>query len=330
MQVNIHFLHLFHYVAKYGGISQAARHVPYGIQQPALSSQIMELEDQVGTVLFQRRPFQLTPAGKKLYEHGKAYFEGLDKVTDELRNGAPDLVRIAASPVVLEEYLPDIFRNLQARFPRLNFTLRHGVHATIEQMLQLNEVDIAVSIREGKPPLHCSYESLIQLPLVLLVQKDSPLHSAQQLWAQDRILEKLIAPSPSDLLTRTFRQELARRSIYWNTVIHLDSVDLIETYAARGFGVGLSIGIPGRRRRDQLREIPLQGFPELDIGITWHRHPTPVTQALMAELRKKALELRRASPASGSAKSAVRSRVSSSGRSLPMSTRHHGAAVRAP
>jgi hypothetical protein len=48
-----HYLQLFHYVAKHGGIGEAVKHVPYGIQQPALSSQMMELEDQVGTVLFQ-------------------------------------------------------------------------------------------------------------------------------------------------------------------------------------------------------------------------------------------------------------------------------------
>jgi DNA-binding transcriptional LysR family regulator len=329
MQVNIHFLQLFHYVAKYGGISQAAKHVPYGIQQPALSSQIMELEDQVGTLLFQRRPFQLTPAGKKLYEHGKAYYDNLDKVTDEIRNGAPDLIRIAASPVVLEEYLPDIFHTLEARFPRLSFTLRHGVHATIEQMLQLNEVDVAVSVREGKPPQHCSYESLIELPLVLLVHKDSPLQSAEQLWAQDRIQDKLIAPSQGDVLTRTFRRQLAKRSIYWNTVIHLDSVDLIETYAARGFGVGLSIGIPGRRRRDPLRELPLEGFPKLDIGITWHRNPNPVTQALLAELRKKATELRHAMSGSGPAKRVARAGVASPLRSPPLTSRQQSAA-RAP
>ena len=43
---------------------------------------------------------------------------------DEIRNGAPDLIRIAASPIVLEEYLPDIFHTLEARFPRLNFAVQ--------------------------------------------------------------------------------------------------------------------------------------------------------------------------------------------------------------
>ena len=36
--MNVHHLELFYHVAKYGGVSAAARHMPYGIQQPAISA----------------------------------------------------------------------------------------------------------------------------------------------------------------------------------------------------------------------------------------------------------------------------------------------------
>jgi DNA-binding transcriptional LysR family regulator len=308
MQVNTHYLRLFHYVAKHGGISQAVRHVPYGIQQPALSSQMMELEDQLGTVLFQRRPFKLTPAGEKLYEHGKVFFDDLDKVTDELRNGAPDLIRIGASPVVLEDYLPEIFRTVEQRFPRLNFNLHAGLHDEIEKMMQMNEVDLAVCVLEGKPPPHCAVESLIKLPLVLLVPPGAPVQSADELWAQDRIAHKLIAPSDGDALSRLFRRELAKRSLYWNTAFKFNSVDMIETYTAKGFGIGLSVSIPGRVRRLPVRELPLHGFDTLDFSMTWRRHPNSVTLALMDELRKKAAEAAKWLPASVAPRSVARQR----------------------
>ena len=35
--MNIHHLELFYYVARYGGITEAVRNIPYGIQQPAVS-----------------------------------------------------------------------------------------------------------------------------------------------------------------------------------------------------------------------------------------------------------------------------------------------------
>ena len=38
-RMNIHHLELFYYVARHGGISEAVRNMPYGIQQPAISGQ---------------------------------------------------------------------------------------------------------------------------------------------------------------------------------------------------------------------------------------------------------------------------------------------------
>ena len=53
--MNIHYLELFYYVARHGGISEAVRNMPYGIQQPAMSSQVIQLEESLGLTLFQRR-----------------------------------------------------------------------------------------------------------------------------------------------------------------------------------------------------------------------------------------------------------------------------------
>ena len=54
--MNIHHLELFYYVARHGGVSAAARHIPYGIQQPAISAQVIQLEDDLGTPLLLRDP----------------------------------------------------------------------------------------------------------------------------------------------------------------------------------------------------------------------------------------------------------------------------------
>ena len=53
--LNIHHLELFYYVARHRGISEAVRNMPYGIQQPAVSAQLLQLEDHLGVTLFQRR-----------------------------------------------------------------------------------------------------------------------------------------------------------------------------------------------------------------------------------------------------------------------------------
>ena len=76
--MNIHHLELFYYVAKHGGISEAVRNIPYGIQQPAMSGQIIQLEESLGATLFQRRPFALTAQGKELMEFIASFFENIE------------------------------------------------------------------------------------------------------------------------------------------------------------------------------------------------------------------------------------------------------------
>src|SRR5258708_222719 len=87
----------FLFVAKHGGISAAVRHIPYGIQQPAVSGQILQLEEYLGQKLFQRRPFLLTPAGERLFRFIQPFFENLELVSDELRGQGGKKLRLAAS-----------------------------------------------------------------------------------------------------------------------------------------------------------------------------------------------------------------------------------------
>ena len=85
--MNIHHLELFYYVARHGGITEAVRNIPYGIQQPAVSGQVAQLEEYLGVTLFQRRPFAVTPAGRKLYQFIEPFFAHLDRVAGELQGG---------------------------------------------------------------------------------------------------------------------------------------------------------------------------------------------------------------------------------------------------
>ena len=91
--MNVHHLELFYYVARYGGISSAVRHMPYGIQQPAVSAQILRLEKDLGVKLFDRQPFRLTPAGQELMEFVDPFFSNLDEIGQKLVRHAPTVVR---------------------------------------------------------------------------------------------------------------------------------------------------------------------------------------------------------------------------------------------
>ena len=149
--MNIHHLELFYYVARHGGITEAVRNIPYGIQQPAVSGQVAQLEEYLGVTLFQRRPFALTPAGEKLYHYIQPFFANLDLIASELQGGKARQIRIGASTIVLREHLPEVFQNVRKRFPNLKICLREGYPADFENLLLKEELDLAVTAIEKKP-----------------------------------------------------------------------------------------------------------------------------------------------------------------------------------
>ena len=110
--MNIHHLELFYYVAKHEGISGAVRNMPYGIQQPAVSAQVIQLENDLGITLFQRRPFELTAAGEELYGFIAPFFEGLEEVSQKIRGGvAQTILPLQSSGIIYLIFSGRLARN---------------------------------------------------------------------------------------------------------------------------------------------------------------------------------------------------------------------------
>src|SRR5688572_6721813 len=103
--VNSHHLELFYHVALHGGISAGARKMPYGIQQPAVSGQILQLEKDLGLKLFERRPFMLTPAGRELFAFVEPFFGRIREIPKRLREGEDARLRLAAPATILRGHL---------------------------------------------------------------------------------------------------------------------------------------------------------------------------------------------------------------------------------
>jgi DNA-binding transcriptional LysR family regulator len=286
--MNVHHLELFYYVARHGGIMPAVRNIPYGIQQPAVSSQISQLEEFLGVTLFQRRPFTLTAEGEKLFQFIQPFFANLDKMASEIQGGQARHIRIGASTIVLREYLPELFQAVRKKFPGLKMSLREGFPAQLEALLQADEIDLAITLIEKKsvPGIHSL--ALLELPTVLLVEKNSGLKSAAELWRRDRIEEPLICFPPGEPLGKNFQQKLGELGVDWFPSIEASSADLIETYVANGLGIGVSAAIPKKRLPSKVRALPLDGFPPVTIGALWRGRKTPLLQTFLDELKVRA------------------------------------------
>jgi len=289
--MNIHHLELFYYVARHGGITEAVHNIPYGIQQPAVSGQVAQLEEYLGGTLFQRRPFALTPAGEKVYHFIQPFFANLDALASELQGGKARQIRIGASTIVLREHLPEVFQNIRKRFPNLKISLREGYPAEFENLLLKEELDLAVTAIEKKPPPGLHSVSLVELPLVLLVEKASRVTAADQLWARDKIEDPLICLPAVEAICKNFQQGLARLGVDWFPGMEVSSIDLIETYVAGGFGIGVSVQVPKAPPSPHVRVVPLPNFAPVILGVLWRGKTSALLQAFLDEFQLRAKRL---------------------------------------
>jgi DNA-binding transcriptional LysR family regulator len=291
MNVNVHQLELFYHVAKHGGISAAARHMPYGIQQPAVSGQMSRLEEELGAKLFERVPFRLTPAGEEVLAHVRPFFDGLDTIMARLQEAAAPELRLGGAELALREHIPIVLQRVKKRFPRLRFSLRSGFQTQLEDWLREGLIDLAVTAVEARPPARLRRLRLTNVPLVLLVHRRSGVKSCEELFAQKNLREPLISVPASGAVARNFQLGLKKRGVTWPQTIEATSIELVADYVANGDGFGVSIAIASIARHKQVRALPLPGFDPMTIGVLWRGEPSPLVRAACEVVQGYAREM---------------------------------------
>ncbi|HEX2852844.1 MAG TPA: LysR family transcriptional regulator [Opitutaceae bacterium] len=289
--MNVHHLELFYYVAKHGGISAAVRHIPYGIQQPAVSGQMRALEEDVGTKLFERSPFKLTAEGERLFLHARPFFENLDTVAAEVRAGAEPELRIGGSELVLRDHIPTVMQRIRKRHPRVRLCLRTGYQAQVEDWLRDGQLDLAITPVDARPPARLRSLRLVCVPIVLLVHRTAPLKSAAELWPQKKIVQPLIGQPAGTSIMRGFQKELKRRGVVWPQAIEATSVELVTRYVSHREGYGVNVAIPEVIRHRDVRALPLEGFEPMTMGVLWRGEPGPLVRAMIEEAQRYSREM---------------------------------------
>jgi len=281
---NLHHLELFYHVTRSGGITAATRSMPYGIQQPAVSGQITLLEQELGARLFQRRPFKLTPAGVELYEFIAPFFDRLPDVANKIAGKAERRLRLAAPTMVISEHLPQVIAAVKRKQPLLELTLIEAGQRRAIDALQREEVDLAIAEMEGKAPAGTAGEVLINLPLVLLAPTSL---AGKRPELKDLVGKHSLVRLPVDTaISRLFARGMQRKKLAWPAAIEVSTIELVHAYAAQGFGVGLSVCVPGVKFPKGVEVVDLAGFSPLVIMALWRGTLTPLAKQVLGGLRR--------------------------------------------
>src|SRR6201990_2027842 len=160
-------------VAELGTVSKAALRLR--IAQPALSRQLIDLENELGLRLFDRvgRRLLLTSEGEQLLSSCRVLLNSASAVTEQaqlLRHGDTGVLKIAGSPQHIESVLSQFLHRYAKRYPGVEIRIREGTGSEILTMLERGEIHL------GQNLLHAV--RLNEQPLDSL-----PLRSAQLLAA---------------------------------------------------------------------------------------------------------------------------------------------------
>ncbi len=289
--MNIHHLELFYHVAKCRGVSAAARQMPYGIQQPAISAQVLQLEDSLGKTLFHRRPFALTPEGETLFAFIEPFFAKLPAMAERLRGGTEKSLRIACPEIVQRDYLPTLISAVRKRVPDFHFSLASARIEEIENHLRSGTIDLGLATRSDSKDDGIRAHELLKMPLALLVSEIGGAATAAQILELDRIDIPLVTLPRGEPAVVAFQQELQRRKIEWFPMLELASLDLVARFVAAGYGAGLVLDIPGATRPPGVRALPLPGFPEVGFHALTLGNRTPMAELFIEEAERVIAEL---------------------------------------
>lgn len=140
-------LRYFEALARLGHFGKAADDC--AITQPALSMQIKELEEALGTPLFERGPRQirLTGFGEVFAERAREILRSVDELEELARSSRDQLagrLRIGVIPTIAPYLLPTIISNLAQRYPGLDLNLRETVTPRLLQELMDGRLDTAI------------------------------------------------------------------------------------------------------------------------------------------------------------------------------------------
>ncbi len=159
----------FREVARSGSVRRAAGVL--NVAASALNRQILKLEDEFGTPLFDRLPggMRLTVAGQLLLRHVNDTLHEYDRVRseiDDLKEARSGHVSIAALDSLLVDFLPRALDRFRIDFPAVAYTVTAHQPADIPRLVA--EAPIGVIMRPDHPPatrLALTFDDVARYPI---------------------------------------------------------------------------------------------------------------------------------------------------------------------
>ncbi len=176
--MRLRHIEVFHAIIVTGTVSGAARLL--NVSQPAVTKILQHAEDQIGLTLFERIRGRLhpTPEGLALFaEVQKIYsgLEGLKKLARNLKDGRTGRLRIAASPALCIDMMPQAISRFRKDHPDVRFEVETHHYKDLVDALLVQDVDLGFGF-EAVPHPGLTIEEIASGAMVAIFAKGSADH----------------------------------------------------------------------------------------------------------------------------------------------------------
>ena len=279
--MELRVLRYFLTVAKEQSFTKAANQLH--ITQPTLSRQLADLEDELGTLLFNRtgRNITLTDEGLLLKRRALEIIDLEDKIIEF--KGNEDVIEwiisIGCGEFAAVETLAKILKIYKQKYPMVQIALHTGAADTIMEMMNKGIVDIGLFLEP------VSTESLEYLRIknsdswVVGMRPDSPLAQKEYITKDDLLELPLILPERMNIqseLANWFGKDFDKLNISFTSNLGTNA----GVMAMHGLGYPVSVeGAAKYWRRDLI--IQKKIYPEIKSNtiIAWRRN-IPYSKAI--------------------------------------------------
>ena len=234
-------LQLFIAVYEEGTLTRAAEREAIAVS--AASKRLLELEQAVGTTLFQRnaRGMTLTPAGETLLHHARRVIRGIENIGIELAghaSGVRGYVRMVANLSAIVEFLPEDLRAFLAVNDQVKVDLEERPSGGVVEAVADSLADFGICSGEadtrGLEAVHYRHDALC-----VVMRDDHPLAERQSIAFEETLDSDHVGLHSASSINARTHMAARQAGKPLRLRIHVPGFDAVCRMVQAGMGVGV-------------------------------------------------------------------------------------------
>lgn len=258
--MELRHLKYFAMVAKTLSFSEASQRLY--ITQGTLSQQIRQLEDEIGTQLFERTKHSvaLTEAGEELLPLALRTIEDSEVCSNRMRDlkGALTGTLRIGTTHSFSALLTDTVRRFIKEYPGVKLKIQLETASDLIDMLRNRELDLALAFKPAMAYEELESEPLFRNTLGAVMRKDHPMASHKVLTLEDLESHRIVLPGKGMQARRAFDRYLGLDTRKLNVTVEVNDPALIMDIVQSTNLIAVISSLASYYRRD-LVAIPLEG-----------------------------------------------------------------------